>query len=93
MSGENAKGLELDSTFLADIPVEISVRVGSARPRLRDLQNATEVVLTLDRTIDDPVELMIGDRLIARGLLEEIGEAGSGRLGVRVTEVNGTETS
>jgi flagellar motor switch protein FliN/FliY len=43
-------------------------------------------VLSLDSKIDDPVELYIGDRLIARGELQEI-EDGSGRLGVRLTEV------
>ena len=38
------------------------------------------------RPIDDPVELYIGDRLIARGELQELGDD-SGRLGVRLTEV------
>jgi flagellar motor switch protein FliN/FliY len=72
----------------ADVPVEISIHVGTARPLIRDLMELEEdVVLTLDRTIDDPVELCIGDRLIARGELQEIGEEGSGRLGVRVTEI------
>ena len=43
-------------------------------------------MLTLDSSIDDPVELYIGDRLIARGELQELGDD-SGRLGVRLTEV------
>lgn len=72
----------------ANVPVEITVLVGTARPLIRDLLALEEdVVLTLDRSIEDPVDLLIGDRLIARGELEEIGEEGSGRLGVRVTEV------
>lgn len=72
----------------ANVPVEISILVGTARPMIRDLLELDEdVVFPLDRTIEDPVELYIADRLIARGELEEIGEEGSGKLGVRVTEV------
>lgn len=72
----------------ANVPVEITILVGTARPLIRDLLELEEdVVLPLDRSIEDPVDLLIGDRLIARGELEEIGEEGSGRLGVRVTEV------
>ncbi len=36
--------------------------------------------------MDDPVEIMVGDRVIARGELEEMGDD-SGRIGVRLTEV------
>jgi flagellar motor switch protein FliN/FliY len=44
-------------------------------------------VLPLDRRIDDPVELYIGDRLIARGELQEIEGGEGGQLAVRLTEV------
>lgn len=72
----------------ADVPVEIAILVGTARPLIRDLLDLEEnVVFPLDRSIEEPVDLYIGDRLIARGELEEIGEEGSGRLGIRVTEV------
>ena len=72
----------------ASVPVEISILVGTARPLIRDLLELDEdVVFPLDRTIEDPVELYSADKLIARGELEEIGEEGSGKLGVRVTEV------
>ncbi len=68
------------------VPVEVSVCVGKARPLIRDLVNLGEnAVLTLDKTVDDPVELYVGDRLIARGMLEE--EGGNGQLVVRLTEV------
>lgn len=72
----------------ANVPVQIAVLVGTARPLIRELLELEEdVVLSLDRSIDDPVDLMIGDRVIARGELEEIGGEGSSRLGVRVIEV------
>jgi len=78
---------EQDTPF-AQVPVEITICVGKARPRIRELlELAPDAVLPLDRTIDDPVELYVGQRLIARGVLEEIDEEGGGRLAVRLTEV------
>ena len=49
--------------------------VGKARPLVSELvELRRDLVLTLDSTIDDPVEAHIGDRLIARGELQEIGD-------------------
>jgi flagellar motor switch protein FliN/FliY len=74
---------------LRGLPIEVTVSVGRARPLLRDLlAMGPSAVLPLDRRVDDPVELWIGDRLIARGELEELaGEPG--QLAVRLTEVVG----
>ncbi|WP_343080488.1 FliM/FliN family flagellar motor switch protein [Ostreiculturibacter nitratireducens] len=70
------------------VPIEISVSVGKARPQVRELLRLErDAILPLDRKVDDPVELYVGDRLIARGELTEIEGDGSGRLGVRLTEV------
>ena len=70
------------------VPIEITISVGKARPLVRDLlrlqQNA---ILPLDTRVDDPVELYVGDRLIARGMLEELEGEDTGQLAVRVTEV------
>lgn len=70
------------------VPIEITVSVGRARPLIRDLVNLGQnAVLDLDRKVDDPVELYVGDKLIARGMLEETGDEGSGGLAVRLTQV------
>lgn len=70
------------------VPIEVSVCVGKARPLIRELLMLGEnAVLTLDRRIDDPVDLYVGDRLIARGLLEEKEGDSAGELVVRLTEV------
>lgn len=70
------------------VPIEITVSVGRARPLLRDLlQLKRDAVLSLDRKIDDPVELYIGERLIARGELTELDAGEGGGLAVRLTEV------
>ena len=44
-------------------------------------------VLPLDSSVDDPVELYIGDRLIARGELQEVEGAQAGQIAVRLTEI------
>ncbi|TNF20183.1 MAG: FliM/FliN family flagellar motor switch protein [Rhodobacteraceae bacterium] len=70
------------------VPIEITISVGKARPTVRDLlQLGPESVLPLDRCVDDPVELYVGTRLIARGELMEAGEDMPGQLAVRLTEV------
>lgn len=73
---------------LTSVPVEITVAVGRARPLIRDLLALEEgAVLALDRRLDEPVELYVGDRLIARGELQELDGAQAGQLAVRLTEV------
>lgn len=72
----------------AHVPIEITVSVGRARPLVRDLLSLTQdAVLSLDRRVEDPVELYIGDRLIARGELQELEGDKAGQLAVRLTEV------
>ncbi len=73
---------------LHDLPIEITISVGRTRPTLQELLALGEnAVLLLDRRLDDPVELFIGERLIARGVLQEAGEDEPGQLAVRLTEV------
>ncbi len=73
---------------LQRIPIEIIVSVGKARPLVRDLLNLSQdAVLPLDRRIEDPVELYVGERLIARGELQEVQGGEPGQLAVKLTEV------
>lgn len=77
----------MDDSPFAQVPIEITISVGKARPQVRELLRLQrDAVLTLDRRVEDPVELYVGDRLIARGELQEM-EGGTGQLGVRLTEV------
>lgn len=70
------------------VPIEIMVSVGKARPLIRDLLKLDrDAVLPLDRRVDDAVELYVGERLIARGQLEEMEGDARGQLAVRLTEV------
>ncbi|MCW1932396.1 FliM/FliN family flagellar motor switch protein [Pararhodobacter zhoushanensis] len=78
----------LGSGAFTQVPIEIVVAVGRARPLVRDLLRLQrESVLPLDRRVEDPVELYVGDRLIARGVLEELEGDQAGQMAVRLTEV------
>lgn len=70
------------------VPIEITISVGKAHPKIKELlQLEQDAVLQLDRRIEDPVELYVGDRLIARGELQELEGDQEGQLAVRLTEV------
>lgn len=77
-----------DTNPFAQVPIEVTISVGRARPLVRDLLRLSkDAVLQLDRRVDDPVELYVGDRLIARGELTELEGDNAGQLAVRLTEV------
>ncbi len=79
---------DLTSGILNQVPIEIAISVGRARPIVRDLLKLRrDSVLVLDRRVDDPVELYIGDKLVARGVLQELEGEQAGYLGVRLTEI------
>jgi flagellar motor switch protein FliN len=78
----------VDANPFSQVPIEVTISVGRARPLVRDLLRLSkDAVLPLDRRVDDPVELYVGDRLIARGELTELEGDSAGQLAVRLTEV------
>lgn len=66
------------------ISVRLSVEVGAVKMSLREVL-ALEVgaVHALDRRVDQPVDVLINERLIARGEIVSIGD----RFGVKLTEI------
>jgi len=75
-----------ENAFLG-VPVEMTISVGKAKPLISELLSLSQgAIIPLDSRIDDPVEVYIGEKLIARGELQEI-EGGEGKLGVRLTQV------
>ena len=76
------------NTPFTSVPIEITVSVGRARPLVRELlQLAEGSVLALDKRLEDPVELYVGERLIGIGVLEVVEGDGQNQLAVRLTEV------
>jgi flagellar motor switch protein FliN len=73
-------GLEL----LFDIELEASLRFGCREMPLGDILNlGPGDVVQLDRHVADPVDLIVGDKIVARGEVVLV----NGNFGLRVTEV------
>jgi flagellar motor switch protein FliN/FliY len=69
------------------VPIEVTVSVGKARPLISEIVSLRrDSVLPLESRVEDPVEIYVGNQLIARGELQELEDDG-GRLGVRLTEI------
>lgn len=69
------------------LPVSVQVVIGTARPTIAELlQMKEESLLQLDSKIEDPVDLCINNRVIARGELIETDPA-TGCIGVKLTQI------
>lgn len=87
-TGDKETGGPSRPSPFVSVPIEIVVSVGKARPLIRELVSLGENdVLCLDKRVEDPVELYVGERLIARGQLEEMEGSDAGKIGVRLTEI------
>ena len=70
--------------LLLDVEVDVSLRFGSRELAIRELlATGPGDVLELDRTIHDPVDLVVGDKIVARGEVVLV----NGNFGLRVSEV------
>jgi flagellar motor switch protein FliN/FliY len=86
LGGGGAGGrLEEDNIrLLLDIELEVSVELGRARMRIRDVLSLGEgSIIELDKVVGEPVEIYANNKLIARGEVVVIDED----FGVRVTEI------
>jgi flagellar motor switch protein FliN len=74
--------------LLSNIPVRLSVEVGSTSMRLSEIMDLAEgSVVELDRQADDLLDIMVNGALIARGEVVTV----NGRYGIRVVEVANAE--
>jgi flagellar motor switch protein FliN/FliY len=70
--------------MLADIPLRLSVEVGSTSLRLSELLDLAEgSVVELDRQANELLDILVNGTLIARGEVVTV----NGRFGIRVVEV------
>jgi flagellar motor switch protein FliN len=75
-----SQGLEL----LLDVELEASLRFGSREMPLGEILDlGPGDVVQLDRHVADPVDLIVGDKIVARGEVVVV----NGNFGLRVTEV------
>ena len=76
-----------NSALIMGLPVMMKVVLGSAKMPVATLAKlAKGSVVKLDKTVGDPVDILVNGRLIARGEVVVLNEASS-RFGVVLTEV------
>ncbi len=74
--------------FLKDVDVRLSVELGRTDMKLKDvLALGEESVVMLDRLIDEPLDVKVNGKLIARG--EVVAEGN--RFGLRILELVGAD--
>lgn len=79
-----AAGAPKNIEFILDIPMSVSVFVGSTKMAIRDLlQLAQGSVIELDKLAGEPMEVMVNNKLVARGEVVVVNE----KFGIRLTDV------
>ncbi|UAK26027.1 flagellar motor switch protein FliN [Sphingomonas nostoxanthinifaciens] len=74
--------------LLADIPLRLSVEVGSTSLKLAELMDLSEgSVVELDRQANELLDILVNGTLVARGEVVTVG----GKFGIRVIDVVATE--
>lgn len=79
-AGEQPKNID----FILDIPMKVSIYVGSTKMAIRDLlQLAQGSVIELDKLAGEPMEVMVNNKLVAKGEVVVVNE----KFGIRLTDV------
>jgi len=88
--GPGGPGPNVSSPFpgnlrlILDLPLRITVELGRARLTVRKILELGEgSVVELDRRIGEPVDIFLGEKLIARGEVVTVGD----RFGVRIASI------
>ena len=88
-----ADTIQNGSESFSNVPVSIKVCVGTARVSVRELLELKDgSIVPLDKRIEEPVEVFVGETLIAKGELQEVTDDLGTRLAMRVIEVMGEST-
>lgn len=70
--------------FILDIPLKITAELGRSKMAVRDiLQLAQGSVIELSKFAGEPLEILVNDKLIARGEVVVVNE----KFGVRLTDI------
>jgi flagellar motor switch protein FliN len=73
-----------DMDFLLDIPLEVTVELGRSKMFIKDLlQLGQGSVIELEKIAGEPMEILVNDKLIARGEVVVVNE----KFGIRLTDI------
>ena len=77
-------GGEIDLDLLMDVPVYLTVEVGRRKMTIKELLSlASGSIVSFDRSVTEPMDIMVNGTLIARG---EVVSA-DGQFGLRLVDV------
>jgi flagellar motor switch protein FliN len=70
--------------LLLDVPLDLSVELGRARMSIQDLLGLSPgAVIELDKIAGEPLDILINDRLVARGEAVVVND----KFGIRITDI------
>ena len=70
--------------FILDIPMQVTVQVGSTKMVIRELlQLGQGSVIELEKLAGEPMEVLVNNKLVARGEVVVVNE----KFGIRLTDV------
>jgi flagellar motor switch protein FliN/FliY len=74
----------MSTNFIDNLPIEVVVELGRTRLTVRQLAALDrDDVIDLDRTSDDPLDIVVGGKLFARGEVVMQGD----RMALRIVEM------
>ena len=78
------KALPANLDFFLDVPVGVTVQLGSAQLSMKEvLQLNAGSLVQLDKLADSPVDLLVNDKLVARGEVVVV----DNRFGIKITQM------
>ena len=81
---EKGDGEALDLNFLLDIPLDVTVELGKTKMIINDLlQLGQGSVLELPKLVGEPLEVLVNNKLVARGEPVMVNE----KFGIRLTDI------
>jgi flagellar motor switch protein FliN/FliY len=87
VASEPGSGMNANLDLIKDIPIDVQIILGSSRMQVSGLMNLTEgAIISLDRKIGEPVDLVVNGRLIGRGEITVM-DNDETRFGIKLLEV------
>jgi flagellar motor switch protein FliN/FliY len=87
MTSVGGSAMHANMDLIMNIPIDVQIILGSSRMQVSSLMNLTEgAIISLDRKIGEPVDLIVNGRLIGRGEITVM-ESDETRFGIKLIEV------
>ena len=84
LEGNKPSGSSKDLDFILDIPLEVTVEMGRTRMLINDLlQLGQGSVIELNRLAGEPLDVLVNNKLVARGEVVVVSE----KFGIRITDI------